>query len=47
MSNTALLIMDVQQGIVDRYAEQSGPLLDTLAHAATAARASSMIASKA
>jgi nicotinamidase-related amidase len=39
MSNTALLIMDLQQGIVDRYAEQSGPLLKTLASAATAARA--------
>ncbi len=38
MSNAALLIMDVQQGIVDRFADQSGPLLTTLSRAAEAAR---------
>ncbi len=39
MSNPALLIMGLQQGIVDRYAAKTGPLLTTLARAATAARA--------
>jgi nicotinamidase-related amidase len=38
MANAALLVMDVQIGIVDRYAEDSGPLLATLARATTAAR---------
>jgi nicotinamidase-related amidase len=38
MANAALLVMDVQNGIVDRYAEDSGPLLATLARATTAAR---------
>jgi nicotinamidase-related amidase len=38
MANTALLVMDVQNGIVERYAEDSGPLLATLARATTAAR---------
>ena len=39
MPGTALLIMDGQQGIVERYADGSGPLLRTLARAAGAARA--------
>jgi nicotinamidase-related amidase len=35
---TALLVMDVQVGIVERYAEDSDPLLRAIAAAATAAR---------
>jgi len=36
--NAALLIMDVQQGIVDRFADALGPLLEALHGAASAAR---------
>ena len=39
MPQTVLLIMDVQQAIVDRYADGSGALLRTLARSAAAARA--------
>lgn len=39
MAGTALLVMDVQNGIVDRFAERSGPLLDVLRRAVAAARA--------
>lgn len=39
MTNTALLIMDVQNGIVSRFAAGSVELLTTLDTAATAARA--------
>lgn len=35
----ALLVMDVQNGVVGRFAEQAGPFLDTLAGAVAAARA--------
>ncbi len=38
MHRTALLIMDVQQGIVDRYVDGSDGLLDALGRAAGAAR---------
>src|SRR5262249_31802756 len=38
MANSALLIMDVQNAVVERFAAGSEPLLATLAHAATAAR---------
>lgn len=39
VTNTALLIMDVQNSIVERFAEGSPDYLSTLAAAATAARA--------
>ncbi|HEX3795929.1 MAG TPA: isochorismatase family cysteine hydrolase [Acidimicrobiales bacterium] len=42
MGTTALLLMDVQNGIVDRVPDQSGPLLDTLARARAAARAAAL-----
>lgn len=38
MSNTALLVMDVQQGVVDRVPGTAGPLLDALGRAVAAAR---------
>jgi nicotinamidase-related amidase len=38
MSNTALLVMDVQNGVVERFAAGSDTLLGTLAQAITAAR---------
>ena len=38
MQKTALLIMDVQQGIVDRYLEQSDGLLSAVGRAAQRAR---------
>src|ERR1700683_123681 len=38
MPSTALLIMDVQQGIVDRFPDASGTMLDALDRAARAAR---------
>jgi nicotinamidase-related amidase len=38
MPNTALLIMDVQNAVVERFAAESEALLDTLAQAITAAR---------
>ncbi len=38
MAGTALLVMDVQNGIVGRFAERSGPLLDVLGRAVAAAR---------
>jgi nicotinamidase-related amidase len=38
MATAALLIMDVQIGIVDRYSEASAPLLAALVTATTAAR---------
>ena len=39
MTSTALLIMDVQQGIVDRFAGHDGGYLDRLATAIAAALA--------
>jgi nicotinamidase-related amidase len=39
MANTALLIMDVQNGIVERFEERSAPLLAVLGTAISAARA--------
>jgi nicotinamidase-related amidase len=39
MSNAALLIMDVQNGIVARFADPDSPLLANLGRAAAAARA--------
>jgi nicotinamidase-related amidase len=39
MDNAALLVMDLQDGVVGRYAEGSGPLLETVVRAAAAARA--------
>jgi nicotinamidase-related amidase len=42
MANAALLVMDVQNGIVERLAENSGPLLATLVRATTAARDTGM-----
>jgi nicotinamidase-related amidase len=38
MERTALLVMDIQNGIVERVADQSAVLLETLAAATTAAR---------
>jgi nicotinamidase-related amidase len=38
MTSQALLVMDIQNGVVDRFAEQVGPLLSTLAETASAAR---------
>lgn len=42
VSDTALLIMDVQQGVVDRYPAGSGRLLEVLSNAAAAARVAGM-----
>jgi nicotinamidase-related amidase len=39
MTGTALLVMDVQNGIVDRFAAGAAPLLDALGRAITGARA--------
>jgi nicotinamidase-related amidase len=39
MANTALLIMDVQNGTVERFEERSAPLLSALGTATAAARA--------
>jgi nicotinamidase-related amidase len=38
MTSQALLVMDIQNGVVDRFAEQVGPLLVTLSESASAAR---------
>jgi nicotinamidase-related amidase len=38
MANEALLIMDVQNGIIERFADQAEPLLATLSQALIAAR---------
>ena len=38
MPNTALLVMDMQNAVVERFAAESEALLDTLAQAITAAR---------
>jgi nicotinamidase-related amidase len=38
MTSPALLVMDLQNGVVDRFAAQMGPLLTTLAETASAAR---------
>ena len=38
MTSQALLVMDLQNGVVDRFAEKMGPLLTTLADTASAAR---------
>ena len=43
MPSTALLIMDVQQGIVDRFAGHDGGYLDRLAAAIAAARAADVL----
>ncbi len=42
MPNEALLIMDMQNGIVERFAEQADPLLETLANVLDAARKENM-----
>jgi nicotinamidase-related amidase len=42
MANQALLIMDVQNSIVERYGDSSGALLDQLAAAVAAARKASV-----
>jgi nicotinamidase-related amidase len=39
MDNAALLVMDMQNGIVERVKEGSGPLLETIGRATVAARA--------
>jgi nicotinamidase-related amidase len=39
MTKLALLVMDVQNGIVERFGEHAPPLLDALGRATTAARA--------
>jgi nicotinamidase-related amidase len=39
VSDTALLVMDVQQGVVGRVGDAAGPLLDALGRAVAAARA--------
>jgi nicotinamidase-related amidase len=39
MDNAALLVMDMQNGIVERYQDGSGPLLETVRRAMAAARA--------
>jgi nicotinamidase-related amidase len=39
MAGEALLVMDVQRGIVERFAPRAGPLLDALERALAAARA--------
>jgi nicotinamidase-related amidase len=38
MANTALLVMDIQNGIVERYADGPGPLLAAVGRATRAAR---------
>jgi nicotinamidase-related amidase len=38
MTNEALLVMDIQNGIVERYGDQTGPLLSTLEKALAGAR---------
>jgi nicotinamidase-related amidase len=38
MANEALLVMDVQNGVVDRYAKNAASLLSTLGRAVSAAR---------
>jgi nicotinamidase-related amidase len=43
MTSTALLIMDMQQGIVDRFAGHDGGYLDRLATAIAAARAADVL----
>jgi nicotinamidase-related amidase len=45
MGHTALLVMDVQNGIVDRYLKEADPraLLDTLGQALSAARAADVV----
>lgn len=42
MANQALLVMDMQNGIVERYADKVEPLLGTLGAALVAARAKAM-----
>lgn len=42
MATTALLVMDVQNGIVDRLGDRASALLDTLDLATTAARANDL-----
>jgi nicotinamidase-related amidase len=39
MDNAALLVMDMQNGVVGRYPDGSGPLLEAVGRAAVAARA--------
>jgi nicotinamidase-related amidase len=39
MDNAALLVMDMQNGIVERLKDRSGPLLETIGRATVAARA--------
>ena len=39
---TALLVMDLQNGIVERFAEKSGPLLDVLENTLSTARAAGL-----
>lgn len=39
MPNSALVVMDVQNGVVERFAENAGPLLGSTARAVAAARA--------
>ena len=43
MTSMALLIMDVQQGMVDRFADHDGGYLDRLATAIAAARAADVM----
>jgi nicotinamidase-related amidase len=40
MASQALLLMDLQNGVIDRLAEKVGPLLSTLAETAASTRAS-------
>jgi nicotinamidase-related amidase len=40
MDSAALLVMDMQNGIIKRYGDGSGPLLETVGRATEAARAS-------
>jgi nicotinamidase-related amidase len=42
MANTALLVMDIQNGAVSRFSDGSGPLLGAVSRATTAARADGM-----
>lgn len=42
MANEALLVMDMQNGVVDRFAEQATPLLERLAETVSAARAAAV-----
>ena len=39
---TALLVMDIQNGIVERFGERSAPLLATIAHTVAEARANAV-----